>query len=505
MAAILLLVLAFQFAVASRVLFLSTNPQDHELLAVMQSLLRFKGHDVTSIMYDCDRYNFTESRHCLQDTRDIAGLLIRQESAAFSKGSHESNSEAQIFGEVLEALAQRCDHLMKDEDIARTILDAEADLMVVGLLGADVCGLVLAKRFNIPIIGVLPTALQETFSYLSNNPYPVSVLAATSSYHDSLVSFGNRFRNLMAYFANVKLWYGHFYRALNTQFELADLYSELTFIFVNSDIAIDQSRAVYPNIIPIGGIHFHPPRKLSEDLEKAILSSRVGIVIVSLRMSLTFQGIPSNVQEVLLTAFSSIPHTVVLCGKIPIANEFPKNVISVENADDQDLIGHPRTRLVISSCDKMLVLSAMYHSTPMICLPLIGEQFTLSSQVQQKGIGVSIPFSSVTKDSLVEGIFQIQRNKSFLENARVWSMLIRDRSETPDDRFIFWTEYVLRYKGTNLFSPPKNNLNIFKYFLLDVLLLVLVIAALCFGVVSALVIATIKLYKAKIVLKSKAE
>lgn len=48
------------------------------------------------------------------------------------------------------------------------------------------------------------------------------------------------------------------------------------------------------------------------------------------------------------------------------------------------------------------------------------------------------------------------------------SKLVRDNPETPLEKAVFWTEYVIRHKGAPHLRSGARDLNFFQYYLLDV-------------------------------------
>ena len=46
---------------------------------------------------------------------------------------------------------------------------------------------------------------------------------------------------------------------------------------------------------------------------------------------------------------------------------------------------------------------------------------------------------------------------------------MRDQPETPQDRAVFWAEYVIRHKGAKHLQSAARNLNFFQYYCVDVI------------------------------------
>lgn len=82
------------------------------------------------------------------------------------------------------------------------------------------------------------------------------------------------------------------------------------------------------------------------------------------------------------------------------------------------------------------------------------------------------------------------------------SALMRDQYRTPLETAVYWTEYVLRHRGT-LLSPASKDLFWFQYYLLDVLAVVLGTMAVAMSAVTMVIIALYKGLKSTLRVKVK--
>lgn len=80
---------------------------------------------------------------------------------------------------------------------------------------------------------------------------------------------------------------------------------------------------------------------------------------------------------------------------------------------------------------------------------------------------------------------------SFHRSARYYSELLRDQPDTPYDRFVFWTEYIIRRKGAHHLRTSPMKLHVGYYFISELLIMALfVLTALIFA--SSCVIITVR-------------
>ncbi|KAJ8930795.1 hypothetical protein NQ314_016372 [Rhamnusium bicolor] len=61
----------------------------------------------------------------------------------------------------------------------------------------------------------------------------------------------------------------------------------------------------------------------------------------------------------------------------------------------------------------------------------------------------------------------------YKENVKEIADLILDQEMTGLEKAVWWTEYVLRHRGTDHFRDPSVDLPLYQYYLLDVICFVL--------------------------------
>jgi glucuronosyltransferase len=103
-------------------------------------------------------------------------------------------------------------------------------------------------------------------------------------------------------------------------------------------------------------------------------------------------------------------------------------------------------------------------------------------------MGINMDILSVTKDTLLNAILEIVNNNRWVilkckinihyctyvywrykKNAKIASKRFNDRPMSPTKSVVYWTEYVLRYKGALHLKSHALNLKWYQYFLVDVI------------------------------------
>lgn len=117
---------------------------------------------------------------------------------------------------------------------------------------------------------------------------------------------------------------------------------------------------------------------------------------------------------------------------------------------------------------------------PVNCLV---DQDTNMRQAEILGFGIKGEILDITEEKLTPLIRRVLDDPRYMQKAKQLSEIFRDQQETPVERAVFWTEYVLRHKGAPHLRSPAANLNQFQYHCIDVIIF------LAFGIITVLLFA----------------
>ncbi|KAK9794958.1 hypothetical protein WJX73_003384 [Symbiochloris irregularis] len=137
----------------------------------------------------------------------------------------------------------------------------------------------------------------------------------------------------------------------------------------------------------------------------------------------------------------------------------PKNVLVVEFAPQNDLLGHPAVRGFVTQGGGNSYHEAWYHAVPMIIIPLYGEQPWHAKQVEALGAGLGIhiasPIDIAQLARLLSAAFtKLLATDDYLNTARRYSQLMRAERWTPVEK----AASVLEHAGWTKGSPHNQML-----------------------------------------------
>lgn len=141
------------------------------------------------------------------------------------------------------------------------------------------------------------------------------------------------------------------------------------------DFTFEFPRPTMPNVVYIGGFQGKPSKPLPSEFEEFVQSSGEHVIVVTLGTLLSDLG--SELTKSFASAFASLPQKVVWrhVGKRPAT--LGNNTMLVEWLPQNDLLGHPKTKVFVTHGGTNGLYEAIYHGLPVLGIPLIDQQDNL--------------------------------------------------------------------------------------------------------------------------------
>ena len=152
----------------------------------------------------------------------------------------------------------------------------------------------------------------------------------------------------------------------------------------------------------------------------------------------------------------------------------PENVMRAKWLPQNDLLGHPKTVLYIAHGGNNGQTEAYYHAIPMVVLPFGGDQMYSAKRVDIKMVGKYLNPLDFSSDQLYEYVNEVITNPIYKNNIMKCSNIIKS-FPSSHDKVDFWVKHVLQFSGDHL-KPQYMDMPIYKYFMLDILFAILIIA-----------------------------
>lgn len=140
------------------------------------------------------------------------------------------------------------------------------------------------------------------------------------------------------------------------------------------------------------------------------------------------------------------------------------------------LLGHRKIRAFVTHGGLLSMFETVYHGVPIVTLPVFCDHDSNAAKAELDGYAIKLDLSILTAESLLFSIKKIIFDPTYKEEVKKRQLLLKDQKESPLERAVYWTEYVLRHRGAKHLQSPAKDLNYFQYYLIDV---AIVIAFLC--------------------------
>ncbi|XP_046751366.1 uncharacterized protein LOC124414462 [Diprion similis] len=332
------------------------------------------------------------------------------------------------------------------------------DLMLIEMLYWPAF-LPLAKRFDVPVIGMASLSLSVYMQYGIGNPI---LSSHPSTWDDGAVdledlTFLQRLKNF------VQTWrFMYWYRTdyMKEQQEIArkyfgndipdigDIEKNISLVFVNQQAPITFVRPNVPSIIDIGGVHVSKQSKpLSKDLQRILDEATQGFIYMSLGSNVKSSTLRQETREEFIAAFSKLPYTVIWKFENDFLPGKPDNVVTLKWAPQQSILAHPNVKAFIYQGGLQSTEEAVSYAVPVIGLPVFADQDTQVTKMVSLGVGKQLEILTLNRVDLIEAIQSVATDSSYKERMMELRNLVKDKPYDLLENAVWWTEHVIRHKG----------------------------------------------------------
>ena len=260
-----------------------------------------------------------------------------------------------------------------------------------------------------------------------------------------------------------------------------ELFKRSEFYFVNLDNSCAECpKLTAPNLKFLPGASVETTKPLPYDLEEFVTGSGdYGTIAVTLgTLKHIKQYYIPKILDKLLATFSRLPQRVLFAADVVKDKAVPENVLISPWIPQNDVLAHPKVKLFITHGGSNGQLEAIHHAVPMIVMGVDYDQVYNGRKVEDKGFGKYISAKYFTSDQLYDAIQEMLQNSTYKLRLKKCHE-IRSSLPSAKDIVIFWVDHVLKFGGSHL-RLKSAEVPMYKLFMLDVLLFIVVILTLLF-------------------------
>lgn len=261
---------------------------------------------------------------------------------------------------------------------------------------------------------------------------------------------------------------------------IPEMFNNVAFTLINAHPLMTGIQPSMPNVAHIGGIQLRPAKPLNDEWSNIVnATGEDGFILFSLGSVSTGISISETLRMKLLKVFRLLPQTVFAKFEQNMSS-VPSNVKLYKWFPLQDLMAHPKCKLLINHGGLLSMQEAMYHGVPVVSLPPFPEHLANSARAASQGFGRFLMWKTFTVEEGYKTITEVASNPMYRENAQRMSKLVKDYPIHPKKLAAYWVEHVIRFKGAHHLKNDHGNLNILQYFSIDVFGFMMIIVTLLF-------------------------
>ncbi|XP_031420549.1 UDP-glucuronosyltransferase 2A1-like isoform X2 [Clupea harengus] len=452
--------------------------------------LHSRGHSITVVRASNSWHIKEESPHYASHTIEMGPfqndvvdelaselLQARRKGRSFFKDMARGKWVSEWLSGLHRDICTMVAAIFEDESLMKTLQDAKYDLVLTDPSFGG--GVFLAHRLHLPLVLNVRWTIHGEAHYaiapspLSYVPYPGAELTDKMTFSQRL---GNFFvcifsQYMLRQMADVP------YTALSHRFfgpevDYFSLFQDADIWLMRNDFTFEFPRPTMPNVVYMGGFQCKPARPLPVDMEEFVQSSgEHGVILMSL--GTLFAELPSDISEEIAAAFAQLPQKVIWRHKGAKPSSLGNNTLLVDWMPQNDLLGHPKTKVFVAHGGTNGVQEAIYHGVPIVGLPLVFDQPDNLSRMEARGTAKVVDIATLDRAVFVEALRAVLYEPSYRENMQRLSRIHHDQPMKPLDRAIFWIEYVMRNGGAPHLRTQSFRMSWMAYHSIDVILTLL--------------------------------
>ncbi|CAL8104508.1 unnamed protein product [Orchesella dallaii] len=396
---------------------------------------------------------------------------------------------AMLNSSSVEHMHTACIKLYENPQLSDVLKNEKFDLVIVDVL-LNYCVLGVIPHFKAPSILVSTLAAPSYLSTFFGNRLPPSFVPCVFLKYSDQMSFLERMGNTLLDSLFAFMWERMFMLRSEEMYKkylpngdqlpgINEIQANSSMMFMNSHFTLNYPRPLLPDVIEVGGMHTQPAKKLPKDLDEFLSDSgKDGFIFFSLGSIVKAKEMPENSRKVFLNVFSRLKQRVIWKWETETMPDLPPNVKLSKWLPQQDVLGHPNIRLFMTHGGLLSTQESVYHGVPVLGLPVFGDQDLNVLQAERGGYAKMVEIVDITEEKLESAILELIDNPTYAQKAQTLSKLVKDLPQTPLDKAVYWTEYVLRHKGAPHLRSAARDLNFFQYYVLDVAAVLIVLLVL---------------------------
>uniref|UniRef100_A0A0N5AKC7 glucuronosyltransferase n=1 Tax=Syphacia muris TaxID=451379 RepID=A0A0N5AKC7_9BILA len=317
----------------------------------------------------------------------------------------------------------------------------------------------------VTIIGFIHAARIPTWIWMNNAPLldyiaDISGVSSPSSYVSSAIgssvdrmTFFERVQSFISW-SIIPFLYKRYVADTQTELfrkyidpnfpHLLDIAANVPLIMVNSDEMYALPRPILHKIVYIGGLGM--TKKAAKPLKGE------------------YKKIADRASNIIIFSFGSIANATLM----PTSWKNAFMSFTLLHKILWKYLDLDKTRALITHGGYNSLQEAINSATPVIAVPLFGDQPSNAKLAVKNHFGVSLKKSEINTEMVSKAIRTILQDDSYAKTISRMRDMISSKPYTPEELLTRWTEFTAKFKDLSNLTPQSIHLSFIQYYCIDV-------------------------------------
>ncbi|GMR47617.1 hypothetical protein PMAYCL1PPCAC_17812, partial [Pristionchus mayeri] len=358
-----------------------------------------------------------------------------------------------VFNKYMSVKDQLCPLVLDSPEVNALLSSSQFDIALVSAF--DFCPLGLLHKYGIPVTMYSPCPLfyfqvvhtgSPELPIYENAVIDSRVTVVRTRFIDRLFDWTRSAYSRWQHEKNIDTATALFRSRYGSSFpDARELGRRVSFDFVNTIPLLDEPRPTTPRIKYIGGIGFPQPKALPLEIEKILKSAKKGNVLFSFGTQVPSQHFPPQLIRNFIAAFKRFPEFNFIWkfgGKTALN---ATNVFNLEWLPQTDLLFDSRVVAFISHMGLNSFVESSMAGVPLICVPLMVDQFHNARQAIRLETGVGLEKTDMGEEKIVEALEKVLRDQRYKRTAESLRGKLRDNPEKSERTLLESIEFAAKY------------------------------------------------------------
>ncbi|XP_072949143.1 UDP-glycosyltransferase UGT5-like isoform X2 [Epargyreus clarus] len=346
---------------------------------------------------------------------------------------------------------------------------------------------ILAYKYKAPLVLVATVGNCMKHNLVIGNPLQFNTVIHEYLALKNSASLLGRLRNIYATVYEYvwwKYWYLGKHEALIKKHlpdleepvpSLYEVQKNVSLFLINSHFSFDTPMALLPNLVEVGGMHLsRSDADLPKDLQDILDKSKHGVIYMNFGSNVVISEMDEDKKIAFFNVFRKLKQTILMKWEEDVIENKPDNVIVRKWFPQKEIFAHPNIKVFISHGGLIGTQEALFHGIPILGVPVFADQYNNLELAEQIGFGKILEYNDINEKTLGKYLNEMLNDDTYKLKAEEVSQRFKDRPMSSLDTAMWWIEYVIRHKGADFMKSKTRDMSWFKYFMLDIYLVIIV-------------------------------